>query len=129
MTLPTLPFFLLLALLPGVLRLVLGRWCLAYAPRFTYAGIVFCGIGPALFLMALTSLVLYSSGVVWGPGRYPALLGMPLAIYLCVIVLVARPRELPARWLVLSAALGVVPLYFLSAYSGLLAACSFGDCL
>lgn len=127
MIFPNVPFFLFLAFLPGILFLVLGRWSLVYARQFVHAAIVSCAAGAAMLLVTIVSVSLYAFNLV--REARPILMVVPLALYLIVIVLMARSREVSKPRLALVSAIGVVPLYFLAAFLALFSACSFGDCL
>lgn len=129
MILPSVPLFLFLAFLPGVLFLVLGRWSLVYARQFVPAAIVCCAAGAAMLLASIVSVSLYALNLVRAGESMQVLLFMPLAMYLLVIVFMARSIEVSKTKLALISAIGVVPLYFVSAFLTLFSACSFGDCL
>ena len=129
MILPNVPFFLFLAFLPGVLFVVLGRWSLIYARQFLPAAIVSCAAGMAMLLVTIVCLSMYAFNLVREGESGHVLLVVPLAVYLIVIVFMARTREVNKLRLALISAIGVGPLYFLAAFLALFSACSFGDCL
>jgi hypothetical protein len=133
MTLPSLPLFAVLSLLPGMLLLVLSRWCIAYGNRYLHSAIVSGAAGFILIFVSLASMGFYSFNFAYDSKQYPILAYLPLAIYCIAIATLAKVLALRGEinWtkLVLSSAAVVIPLYLLSGYSALLAACSFGDCL
>ena len=129
MILPNVPFFLFLAFLPGVLLVVLGRWSLVYARQSLPAAIVSCAAGAAMLFVTIVCLSIYAFNLVRHGTSWHVLPVMPLAVYLMIIVFMARTRKVNKRRLALISAIGIAPLYFLAAFLALFSACSFGDCL
>ena len=129
MTLPTVPLFLVLSLLPGVSLSVAGLWWLRNKPRSVALSIPTVALGITLLLVSVLSLGAYAFELVSGPSGSRWQLAALLLPYAAVIVLLAQVRKVSGSSLVIAACLGAIPLYVVALFAGLFAACSFGDCL
>jgi len=126
---PSVPLFVVLALLPGVAFLALGRWGLRYETQRVHVWLVSAAGGAAMLVVALVSMGMYAVDLVHREGSSQELLVIPAFVYAGTLMVLARGRPVSTLRLALLALLGLVLAYLTSPFIMLFSACSFGDCL
>jgi hypothetical protein len=86
-------------------------------------------LGSALLAMVVATYLVYSVPALRPAREVGANLFVPLLVYLGVFAYSVVRHRLAFSDLLFAALLGFVGLWFFGFYTGLLVACSFGDCL
>ncbi len=109
--------------------LAFGVWRLSRSPHPGGFAIGALAIGAALLVLAVSTYAVYAVPML-GPAReIGGNLILAFVVYAGVHVFGEREYQLPLSSIVLSVAIGFLPLVFLGFYVGLQVACAFGDCL
>lgn len=129
MKIPDVPFFAVLAVLPGMLLVAVGFFGLRRAPRLVHASSVCFASGISLLVVPLLSLLVYQLQAVERVGPPALLLAIPALAFGAGLALAVRGRDFEGFRLFGFSMVSLVPVYLLAFYVVLLSACSFGDCL